>query len=704
MTSSSIYKPSGIRFGAAYYLEYQPGDTLDRDLDLMSEAGFTVIRVGESVWSTWEPRNGVFELDWLQPVLDGAHARGIGVILGTPTYAVPPWLANAYPEIAGETASGQRHPWGARQEVDVTHPGFRFHAERVIRKVVARYADHPAVIGFQVDNEPGPILLHNRGTFERFIEWLKDRYGTVEQLNREWGLVYWSHRLSDWRELWTPEGNAQPQYDLAWRRFQAECISEFIGWQADIVREYARTGQFVTTCVALDRPAADERQLNERLDVTATNPYYSMQDHLARTQSLSRPDVWMRTGTNGLLELADRSYGAKQARFLVTETNAQAIGSSSLNLPPYPGQLQQAGLALVARGAAMIEYWHWHTNHFGTETYWGGVLPHSQRPGRVYRELAELGRILAKLGDRLDGYVPDADVTLLYATDSKYALSFQPPFAPGVAGSVGGFIKTNPAAYHDVVNAFHGGACDADAQVRVLHAEQADRLSVEELVAQHPVLVAAGFYTATTQQLERLRDYAAAGGHLVLGIRTGYGDEEARARVPVAPDVVGEPAGVSYDEFTTLLEPLGVRGEGMDLSDGAAALHWADGVVADDRATVLARYDHPVFGEYPTVTTAPHGEGWITYVGTVPNRDLAADLMRHLLPSPLTGAWTRDPSVTVLSGVARGVRYYFVHNWSGTTARVTPPADMVELTQDLGAEAGVEIELTSWQSLIFTAK
>src|SRR5690242_20773907 len=106
----------------------------------MAAAHFTVLRVGESVWSTREPRDGRFELDWLLPVLDGAQERGISVILGTPTYAVPPWLTRQYPEIAGERRTGERIPWGARQEVDFTHPGFRFHAERVIRRVAERYA------------------------------------------------------------------------------------------------------------------------------------------------------------------------------------------------------------------------------------------------------------------------------------------------------------------------------------------------------------------------------------------------------------------------------------------------------------------------------------------------------------------------------------------------------------------------------------
>ena len=102
MAATPPYSPSRILFGAAYYAEYHLEDRITTDLDLMKAAGFSVIRVGESVWSTWEPRDSEFDLDWLQPVLDGAHERGISVILGTPTYAVPPWLQTAYPEIAAE--------------------------------------------------------------------------------------------------------------------------------------------------------------------------------------------------------------------------------------------------------------------------------------------------------------------------------------------------------------------------------------------------------------------------------------------------------------------------------------------------------------------------------------------------------------------------------------------------------------------------
>ena len=690
---TSQWDDGRIRFGAAYYYEYQPSRSLERDLDLMRDAGFTVIRVGESVWSTWEPRSGEFALEWMQPVLDGAHARGIDVILGTPTYAVPPWLFTQYPEIAGQVATGVRHPWGARQEVDITHPAFLFHAERVIRRIVGRYAAHPAVIGYQVDNEPGMLLLHNPGTFRRFVAWLRERYGDVETLNREWGLTYWSHRICDFSELWTPDGNAQPQYDLAWRRFQDDLVTEFIGWQADLVREYSRPDQFVTTCIAFDRPALNEVRMAERLDVTASNPYYAMQDHLDLTKDLERPTPWIRTGLDGLLELADRSYGVRGERFLVTETNAQSIGGSSHHLPPYPGQLVQAGLALVARGAAMVEYWHWHTLHSGTETYWMGVLPHSQQPGRIYREVADLGAILARIGPALQGYVPDADVAILWSNDSKHALEFQPP-VPG-RETAQGYVQRNPMAYATIVNAFHRGVLDAGAQARILNVEHLSGVSPEDLVTRHPVLVAAALYVASDEVLQLLADYAAAGGHLILGIRTGYGDEEARARFAVAPDHLTEAAGVSYEEFSTLQHPVRVAGrDTFDVGGDAAGRHWIDGI-RPEGATPLAYYDHPWFSTFPAITRNHHGLGVVTTIGTVPDPALARALVADVVV-PIARDWNRDPSVTVLSGSTAEGRVVFLHNWSGAAASVSVPSAAIDLVSGDRISPLSDITLPAW--------
>jgi beta-galactosidase len=691
--------PNPILFGAAYYYEYQPAvlsgfDTagskqrLEEDLDLMAEAGFSVIRVGESVWSTWEPENGRFDLDWLQPVLDGALERDIGVVLGTPTYAVPPWLARLYPEIAAEHRTGQRANWGARQEVDYTHPAFRFHAERVIRKILARYADHPAVIGFQVDNEPGVQLYHNEGVFQRFVDHLRHQYGDVENLNREWGLVYWSHKLSTWADLWRPDGNAQPQYEQAWRRFQTRQTTEFIAWQADIAREFEREDQFVTTCICYGRPGIDERAVAEQLDVTAGNPYYRMQDSLALP--LDRDGAiphWTLAGTWALYHAADSMYGARQEPFLVTETNAQAIGEPSHNMPAYDGQWRQAGWALVSRGAKMIEYWHWHTLHFGAETYWGGVLPHSQRPGRAYRELAKLGAELRQAGAALEGLVPHVDVAVLYSKESEWALASQPALA-NADGS------PDHGSFQSITGPFYKGAFDAGLQARIVHTEQLGEPA--EAALQYPVLVAAGIYTADDELLDWFGRYAAAGGHLVLGPRTGYGDQEARARVDLKPARLAEAAGVWYDEFANLTSAIAVRpAEGSPLHlEAASATKWADGLVLDG-AEPLAEYVHPHYGRFPAVTTKAHGLGRITYVGTIPDDVLGEALFRWMAPADV---WRPEhPSLTATSGVtAAGRTVRFVHNWSWDEVDCKLPAAFTDALDGTEYAAGHTLPLGSW--------
>jgi len=691
MFSRPSHRPTGILFGAAYYAEYHRDERTETDLDLMVAAGFTVIRVGESVWSTWEPRDGEFDLDWLLPVLDAAHARDIRVILGTPTYAVPPWLQSAHPEIAGETRTGQPVPWGGRQEVDFTHPAFRFHAERIIRAVVSRYADHPAVIGFQVDNEPGLLLLHNRGTFRRFVRRLEARYGDIDTLNREWGLTYWSHRIADWAELWTPDGNTLPEYDLAWRRYQADLTTEFIAWQAEIVREYAAPEQFVTTCIAYPRRAVADDDLVRTLDITAGNPYYAMQDHLDAGQTLPPASPWTTSGVPGLFRQADRLFSSKQSRFLVTETDAQSIGGPEFNLPPYPGQLAQSAFALISRGAAMIEYWHWHTLPYGTETYWGGVIPHSLEPGRTYREVSDLGGRLQAIGTALDGFEPDADVAMLWSNDSRFAFEFSPPLVTSDG-------TPDTGAYTRIFDAFHAGVIAAGAQARILHVGQAREIGARALAERFPVLIAPALYVATDADLDLLRDYAAAGGRLVLGIRTGYADEEGRARVEASPPRLAEAAGVGYAEFSNLRHPLGLRSDVFPAA--AAATLWADGLIARD-AEVLAGYDHPWFGTFAAVAERSHGTGTITTVGTVPSPELAAALVARLVPHPIADvlAPERALPVTVSSGrTEAGARAWFVFNWGWEPQRVALAAAVTDAETGERLAAGSELSLPAWST------
>jgi beta-galactosidase len=206
-----------------------------------------------------------------------------------------------------------------------------------------------------------------------------------------------------------------------------------------------------------------------------------------------------------------------------------------------------------------------------------------------------------------------------------------------------------------------------------------------------------GLLVADDELLTWLRSYAEAGGHLVLGIRTAYGDEEGRARTEVKPALLADAAGVSYQEFSNLNDPLVVASTSDDLTvrPTSHATRWVDCLVSAG-AKVLAEYQHPHFGRFPAVVTNAHGQGRITTVGTVPDQDLAADLMRWLVPDALAG-WDELPdSVTVFSATAAdGGRLHVVHNWSWDSQTITVPVPVRDVLAP-GGQQVERLELGAW--------
>ncbi len=360
----------------------------------------------------------------------------------------------------------------------------------------------------------------------------------------------------------------------------------------------------------------------------------------------------------------------------MTETDATSIGGSAMNYPPYDGQLRQAAWALVSRGARAVEYWHWHTLHFGAETNWGGVLPHSLRPGRIYSEVARIGSELAKAGDLVTDLEPDADVAMVYSLPSKWAMHFAPPLADP-SGS------PDAGSYERIFRSFYDGVLDARRQVRILHTSQLSGLGADDLVERFPVLFAPGLYVADDEVLHGLSAYARAGGHLVIGIRTGYGDIEARARPEVAPARLSDAAGVTYEEYSNLTGELRVTttaGSPLDVAAEARATGWVDGLELAG-AEALLGYCHPHFGRWPAITTHRCEAGRVTYVGTVPNRPLAAALAAWAGPAAAGDPWLELPaSVTCTSARNRyGQRLRFVHNWSWEDAGLCVPVPVTDV-------------------------
>ena len=377
-----------VLYGAAYYHEYEPTERLDQDIAMMKQAGFTVVRMGESTWSLWEPEDGHFEYAWMDRVVDAMNKAGIRVIMGTPTYSIPTWMYQEHPEILASRMGGGESSYGMRQNMDESSPAFRFYAQRLIRNLVEHYRDNPAVIGWQVDNETGDNGADNHDVFAGFVNHLKSKFGTTDNLNKAWLLNYWGQDVNGWENMPTRDRAQSTGYKLEWSRWEQAEVTDYLSWQSGLVREYCRPDQFVTH----DFSGGLHRDVNEfdvsrALDIVGVNVYHGTQDDFdGERQAL----------------LGDFYRSLHRANYLVTETNAQAIGwSSEEQFPPYPGQARLDVYSDLSSGANMVEYWHWATLHSGQETYWKGVLGHDLESNRVYREMSRTGNELKSIGPEI---------------------------------------------------------------------------------------------------------------------------------------------------------------------------------------------------------------------------------------------------------------------------------------------------------------
>jgi beta-galactosidase len=245
----------------------------------------------------------------------------------------------------------------------------------VIRKILDHYKSNPAIIGFQIDNETSSAGAANHDVQVGFQEYLKSKFKSVDDLNKVWGLNYWGQRLNDWTELPPRDGIINPGWKLEWERYSQWLTTDFLAWQASIVNEYRAPNQFVMhDFAALPSPLVNEEDVARSLDIVAANPYHGTQDQFdGETSSM----------------VGDYTRSLKNTNYLITETNAEAIGwDSKEQFPPYDGQLRLDVYTHASSGANMIEYWHWHSIHYGQETYWKGVLGHDLTPGRTYDEVS----------------------------------------------------------------------------------------------------------------------------------------------------------------------------------------------------------------------------------------------------------------------------------------------------------------------------
>jgi len=678
-----------VLYGAAYYNEYMPGDQaarLDKDVALMKDAGLNVVRMGESTWSLWEPEDGRFDYAWMDRIVDAMGKAGIKVILGTPTYSVPAWMAHQHPEILAKRMNGgmfggpaTENTYGMRQNMDTDSPTYRFYAERMIRHIVAHYKDNPNVIGWQLDNETGSYDAANPDVFIGFQHYLERKFVTPEALSKAWFLNYWGQNIHTWEDLPTREGAQSTGYKLEWTRWSQMRVTDFLHWQAAMVRETASPAQFVTTDYGgMMKADVNEETIAGSLDIVADNIYHGTQDNY--------------DGSFQALQ-SDFSRSLKHTNFLVTETNGQTIGWSSGSMfPPYDGQMREDVYTYLANGANMVEYWHWASIAANQETYWKGVLSHDLEPNRAYAEVSRTAHELQKIGPHLVGLKQHNDVAILWSRDSMNAIKFM-PYGGGVpARSWTG----EPDGYVSVVQQMHKALYDLNIGADFVLPTTQDFSAYKLLIV--PVL-----YIADDALLQRLSDYVKNGGHIVMTFKSGFANENSAARWVRAPGPLREAAGFNYQEFSNLVHPIGLKDDPYQAGSENKVSYWVE-FLQLEHAKALAFYDHPFFGQWPAITENQFGAGTLLYEGTYLSDKLQTSILRASLEKlGLTGPDQQVTSaVHVQHGVNRlGKRIHYFFNYSGAAVKVQYAyGSATNLLDGKAVATGAEMTLAPWDLAI----
>lgn len=657
---TSQYKFDNILYGAAYYHEYMPSERLEKDIQMMLDAGVSVVRVGESTWSLFEPREGVFEFDWMHRILDKMDAAGIKVILGTPTYSIPAWMAHQYPEVLAEHTRGGKEYYGIRQNMDITNPTYRYFSERIIRKMMEQFAKHPAVIGYQVDNEVEARGINNSGFFDGFRNFVKDRFNNdLSSLNKEWGLNYWGMNINSWEEFYARDGVTNPSYKNEWERYNRHRLAEFLNWQCDIVNDYKRKDQFLTHCFMPYFHNLDQVESFRQMQYPAINVYHDVQDR-QNGQWIAFSGDYMRTVAKG--------------NYIITETNAQGTGWDAKNQnPPYDGQLRQNVYGHLASGSNMVSYWHWHTLHYGQETYWRGILGQDLQPNRVYKEFSVTAAELKKAGKELVNLKKTNKVAMLYSHDSYHALKFMP--------------YKNGEQYQ--TDYYHSTLYNQNIETDIIPCDKWADFS------QYKMLFIPPLYVATDSLLQKIDAFVKNGGHVVMLYKSGYLNEHSAVRAMLAPGPLRRACGFYYQEFASI-SPQGLKDNAFGLQ-GNQIYDWYEFLIPET-AKVLAYSNHPFYGKWPVITENSYGKGKLTYIGTNPSQQLLEKIVLKVAKDAGVTSIENDYRFPIIirSGVnQKNKSIHYVFNYSAEDKMIKNPyPGSIDVLSD--EKTGSELKLAPW--------
>ena len=609
-----------MKLGVCYYPEHWREERWQKDAQEMRTAGISIVRIAEFAWAKMEKEEGKYDWDWLDRSVETLASAGHQILLCTPTAAPPAWLISAHPDILPVDEQGRRRRFGSRRHYCPNNKTYHEHSKRITQAMAERYGNHPAVIGWQIDNEFGCYFArcYCEACATAFQNWLQKKYTSLDELNERWGTIFWSQTCNDWGQiepynLTVAEPN--PSHVLDYYRFASDSWVAYQQIQIDALRANISERQFITHNVIADLNTIDYHDLSRNLDSISWDSYptgyaemgsqniYALDEEpFAYAHDLGDPLI------TGFFHTLIR--GLKQAPFWIMEHQTGAVNWSNYNTGVRPGALRLWTWQAAATGAEAVVYFRWKASRFGLEQHHDGLRHHHGGANNGYNDLLTLKTERKALEDFIAQPL-DTPVGILLDYSTLWAMEMQP--------------HRKDFAYLKHLFVFYR-AC------KMLGIEP-DIISPNADLSGYKILLAPNTFLADEVLAQKLDNFAAQGGSLMLGVRSGFKNTNNVVTEEILPGLFRDLVGAKVSKWHSLPPKIAYSLQSETPNFSPDATFWAEALKPDTGTKSLANYTDFPFENSSAITEKKHGDGKALYCGVYPTLKQAKALMRHLLAS-----------------------------------------------------------------------